>query len=103
MSQPFNKLITIQKIDELTEEWEDVFNVHCRVNKSKSDSEYTNAGAIQAKRSLVFEIRYFKQLEAISYNTQAYRVLFQDIPFNIEDFDDYKLQHKTVKLLGVSY
>jgi SPP1 family predicted phage head-tail adaptor len=103
MSKPFDRPITIQKIDELTEEWVDVYKVHARINKAKSDTEYLNAGAVKGKRNLTFEVRYFKALEDISYNTERYQVVYQGIPFNIVDYDDFMLQHKTVKLLGVSY
>ncbi len=103
MSRIYDKLISIQRINESTEKWEDWLTVHASINKSKGDSEYLNAGAIQAKRSLTFEIRYFEDLEDISYDLQMYRIVYQDISFNIEDFDDFMLQHKTVKILGVSY
>ena len=103
MSKVFERPITIQKIDEVTEDWIDVFKVHARINKAKSDTEYLSAGAVQGKRSLTFEVRFFKLLEDISYNTQSYRVVYQGVPFNIVDYDDFMLQHKTVKLVGVSY
>lgn len=103
MAKLFDRPITIQKINELTEDWEDVFKLHARINKAKNDSEYLNAGAIQAKRNLVFEVRYFAGLEDISYNLQTYRVVYQGVPFNLQDYDDYMLRHTTVKLVGVSY
>lgn len=103
MSTPFDRPITIQKIDELTEDWADVYKVHARINKAKSDNEYLNAGAIQAKKTLTFEVRYFTKLEDISLNLQDYRIVYQGVPYNIEDYDDFMLKHKTVKLLGVSY
>jgi SPP1 family predicted phage head-tail adaptor len=103
MAKLFDRPITIQKINEVTEKWEDVFKVHASINKAKSDDEYLSAGATQGKRNLTFEVRFFKALEEISYNTQLYRVLYQGVPFNIKDYDDFMLQHKTVKILGVSY
>lgn len=103
MSKPFDRPITIQKINELTEDWEDVYKVHASINKAKSNNEYLSAGAIQGKISLVFEIRFFKNLEVISNDMQGYRVVYNGTPYNITDYDDYKLLHKTVKLLGVSY
>jgi len=102
MGKPFDRPIIIQKIND-AEVWETVFNVHARVNKAKSDNEYLSGGATQGKRSLTFEVRFFKDIEDISYNTQLYRIVYQDVPFNIKDYDDYMLTHKTVKLLGVSY
>ena len=103
MPRVFDKLISIQRINETTEQWEDAYTVHAHVNKAKADNEYLNAGAIQAQRSLVFEVRYFKDLEDISFNLQTYRIMFNGVAFNIVDYDDYMLQHKTVKLSGVSY
>ncbi len=103
MSRLYDRPITIQKINELTETWEDIYRVHASVNKAKDDNEYLNAGAIRNKRSLMFEIRYFKDIEEISLNAQCYRIIFQDVPYNIESYDDFMLKHKTVKVLGVSY
>lgn len=103
MSRIYDRPITIQKINEATETWEDVFAVHARINKTKSDNETLNAGAIRTKKNLTFEIRYFADLEDISLNLQSYRIVYQGVPYNIVDYDDYMLTHKTVKILGVSY
>lgn len=103
MSRVYDKPITIQKIDEITETWADVFRLHARINKAKSDSEYLRAGAIRAKKSLTFEVRYFANLEDISLNLQSYRIVYKGVTYDIEDYDDYMFDHKTVKLLGVSY
>ena len=103
MSRVYDRPIIIQKIDEKTETWTNLYTTHACINKAKSDSEYLNAGAIRSKRSLIFEVRYFTDLEAISLDTQSYRILFQGVPYNIVDYDDFKLLHKSVKLLGESY
>lgn len=106
MSKTYDRPIIIQKVsDEATEKWVNVFNkpIHASINKAKNNDEFLNAGAIQSKRSLVFEVRYFADLEPISLDTQSYRIVYQGVPFNIVDYDDYMLKHKTVKLLGESY
>ena len=105
MSKLFDRPIKILKINEVTEEWEEVFEkpLHASINKAKSDGEYLSGGAIQGKRSLVFEMRYFKDLEDISFNLQCYRIIYQDRPYDIKDYDDFMEKHKTVKLLGISY
>lgn len=97
----YDKPITIQKIDKSTEAWSDLYNLHARVNKS-SGSEYLNAGANQSKATLVFEVRFFKELEDINYKRGSYRIVYRGRPFNITDYDDFQEEHKTVKLLGVS-
>ncbi len=101
--KPFDKPITIQKIDESTEQWSDLYNIHARINKSKPNNEYLSSGAIQGKRSLVFEIRYFKAIEDVSFNLSTYRIVYQGIPYDINDYDDFMESHKIVKLVGVSY
>lgn len=98
----YDKPIIIQKINENTEKWEDLYTLHARVNKSNG-SEYLNAGAIQSKSTRVFEIRFFKALEDIDDKRGSYRIIYRDRTYNITDYDDYLEQHKTVKLLGVSY
>ena len=103
MANLYDKPIVIQKRDEITEDWTTVFTPHAKINKGKTDDEYLSAGAVQGKRTLVFEVRYFKALEDISYNTQLYRIVYRGVPYNIKDFDDFMLEHKTVKILGVSY
>ncbi|MCD7800674.1 MAG: phage head closure protein [Ruminococcus sp.] len=97
----FDKPIILQKINE-DETWSDYISLHAHVNKTKQ-SEYLNAGAIQSKRTLTFTIRYSTVLEDIAYNTQNYRVLYNSNVFDINDYDDYQLLHKTIKLVGVSY
>lgn len=103
MARVFDKPITIQKLNVKAKQWEDVYKVHASINKAKSDNEYLSGGAIQTKKNLTFELRYFADLEDISLNLQLYRILYKRVPFNITDYDDYMLSHKTVKLLGVSY
>lgn len=103
MAKVFDRPVTIQKLNVKTKRWEDLYSVHASINKAKSDNEFLSAGAIQAKRNLTFEVRYFASLEDISLNLQVYRILYRDVPYNITDYDDFMLKHNTVKLLGVSY
>lgn len=98
----FDKPITIQRIDPDTEKWADLYKLHAYVNKS-GGSEYLNAGANQSKTTLVFEVRFFKDLEDIKYDRGSYRIVYRGRYFNITDYDDYQEKHLTVKLLGTSY
>lgn len=98
----FDKPIIIQKIDEISEQWANYYALHARVNKSNG-SEYLNAGANQSKSTLVFEVRYFKDLEKIDDSRGIYRIIYRGRTYNITDYDDYQEEHKTVKILGVAY
>lgn len=97
----YDKPIIIQKVSEATETWEDLYKLHASVNKSNG-SEYLSAGANQSKATLVFNVRYFKELEDINYDRGSYRIIYRGRFFNITDYDDYQESHSTVKLLGVS-
>lgn len=99
----FDRPIVIQKIDNKTEKWCNLYKLHAHINKNTADNKYLSAGAIQSKANLVFTVRYFKELENIFNNTQLYRILYNSITYEIVDYDDYLFKHKTVKLLGVSY
>lgn len=99
----FDRHIVIQKIDNKTEKWSDLYKLHAHINKNRIDNKYLSAGSIQSKANLVFTVRYFKELENIFTATQLYRILYNNIAYEIVDYDDYLFKHKTVKFLGVSY
>lgn len=103
MTKVYDKAITIERLDEATEEWAPLFGVHAHINKSKSDDQYLSSGSTHTRRSLTFEVRYFSLLETIAMNLQRYRVMYRGVPYALEDYDDYLERHKTVKLIGVSY
>lgn len=103
MAKVYDKPIEIQKLNTTEKRWETLYRLHASINKARNDNEYLSAGAIQAKRNLAFEVRYFRDLEDISLNLQLYRIVYRKVPYNIVDFDDFMLKHETVKLLGVSY
>lgn len=101
----FDKPIVIQKVDETTEKWSDLFRVHARINKAggAKRGEYISAGADQSKSYKVFDVRYFKALEDIDQNRGLYRIKYRDNVYNVVDYDDYLESHQTVRLLGESY
>ena len=98
----FDKPFTIQIQDENTELWSDWLKLHAYVNKTNGGSGL-NAGADQARTSLTFEVRYISVLEAIRYSTQRYRIVYRGHYFKVTDFDDFKEQHQTIKLVGEHY
>ena len=98
----YDKPITIQKIDEDTETWSDLWPLHARVNKT-TGSEFVEAGANQSQSTKTFELRYFAALEDVDYNRGLYRIIYRGHTFNIVDYDDYMESHQVVKLKAVSY
>lgn len=96
-----NHVVELQKLN-ASHQWEPVGKYHAGVNKS-SGKEYLSAGAVQSQLQLVFSLRYCSEIAAIRLNTQLYRIVYNGGTYKIADYDDYKEQHRSVRLLGVSY
>lgn len=98
----YNKPITLIKLNEDTNEWEDVgTTLHARVNKT-GGSEYLSSGAYQSKATLTFQVRYSSVVADIFLNTQLYRIRYAGAEYNVEDYDDFEERHREVKLVGVA-
>lgn len=98
----FDKLITIQKVDEDTGSWNDMWNLHADVNYAKS-SDYADAGSQRTSHSMTFRIRYFSGIKDVSHNTQLYRIIFEGDTFAIDGYDDFNLKHKVIRIKAVSF
>lgn len=98
----FDKPIVIQKIDQDTETWSDLWPLHARINKT-TGTEFVEAGADRSQSTKTFELRYFTDLEDVDFNRGLYRIMYRDHAYNIVDYDDYMEKHQTVRLKAVSY
>lgn len=98
----FDKPIVIQKINQDTEEWSDLWPLHARINKT-TGTEFVEAGADRSQSTKTFELRYFTELEDVDFNRGLYRIMYRDHAYNIVDYDDYMEKHQTVRLKAVSY
>ncbi len=95
--------VTVQRLNEETEEWSDVLHLHAiRVNRTGGGESF-NAGADQYHPTLTFEFRYCTDLEAVAYSPQIHRLIYRGHTFDVRNYDDYMEQHRTVKLVGMSY
>lgn len=98
----YDKPITIQVQDPVTEVWSDLKRLHATVNKTGGGSAF-NAGTDQYNASLTFKVRYAKALEDLAYNTQLYRIIYRGRAFKVVDYDDFMEQHREIKLVGEYY
>lgn len=95
--------ITIQRMDPKTEEWADLYHIHAlQVNKTGGGESYS-AGAEQYKPRLTFVVRWFRDLEDVYGRPQLHRILYRGRTYDIQDYDDFMEQHRTVRLVGVAY
>ena len=95
-----NHIIELQKLE--NNQWNTVGKLHAGVNKSDG-KEYLDGGAMQSQLQMVFDVRYCALIRDIRLNTQCYRILYDGGIYKVADYDDYKEQHRSVRLLGVSY
>ncbi|TFI13725.1 hypothetical protein E4P35_11020 [Thiopseudomonas sp. 4R-3cl] len=98
--------IRIEKRDEVTEQWVEYMPlVHAGINKNvrRTGYEVLSGGAIQIKRSLIFEVRYSPPVREIAHNTQLYRIIYDGEAYDVIDYDDFEERHQTVKLVGAYY
>lgn len=42
-------------------------------------------------------------MEDVVYRPQLYRIVYRGRTYNIQDYDDFMEQHRTVRLVGVAY
>lgn len=98
----YDKPISVQVLNEDTEQWGDLLRLHARVNKT-GGGQTLNAGADQFHATLTFEVRYSRVLETLRFKPQLYRVVYRGHTFKVVDYDDYMEQHRTVKIVGELY
>ena len=91
----------IQKLNEENNSYSDYYTCHSQVNKTNGN-EYLIAGAVSTKNKFTFVVRYCEELKNLQFDTQTYRIIFNDIIFNIVDADDFMQRHKTIKIIGES-
>lgn len=94
---------TIQLQDPDTEVWRDRLHLHAlQVNKT-GGGETFNAAAEQFRPRLTFEVRWSKVLEDVIHAPQLHRIVYRGRTYNIQDYDDFMEQHRTVRLVGEAY
>ena len=98
----FDKPILIQYKDREARQWVTFQRLHAHINATSSN-EYTSAGSTRSSYSLTFTVRYNHELKRIAHALQDYRVAWDGGFYRIASYDDYKLQHMTVKMVGENH
>lgn len=95
----YNKIIKIQKLDLTTEQWNDYCIAHANINKA-SGKEYFNARTEISNSTFNFTIRYNPSLGETIFNTEIYRIIYENKIFDIKKVDDFMLKHKELIIVG---
>lgn len=106
----FKHKIIIQKHTSSTDsignsilEWIDFKTVYAKINNLYGN-EYWQAVAHNQQNTVDFVIRWTKDLDILMNNKQLteYRILFKDIFYYIESFDNIQYKNKIVKIKAVN-
>lgn len=95
----YNKPILIQKLDEDTEKWNDYYSTHANVNKA-SGKEYFNASTNISASTYNFKVRYCEKLKELLFNTEIYRVVYENRCYDIKNIDRYAESKTELTIIG---
>lgn len=98
----YDKLIEIQRRDEVTESWSTFKKKLASINRTGGSESYSN-GVEKIHNRLNFEIRYDPDLFDLFSDPGGYRIIYRGNAFNLLSYDDYFEGHETIKLVGESY
>lgn len=96
----YNIPITIEKMDKQTEKYSEYYSCRAKVNKV-GGKEYENASSNISSSTFDFRIRYMHKIEEILFNTEIYRVKYNDRYFDIQNVDRFEESTTDVKIRGV--
>lgn len=97
----YNRIVQIQRVNN-DNQWIDHFKCHAAINK-RNGGEELEAGAMQSQETLQFDVRFCAKIAEIRHNTQLYQVIYNGSSYKIVDYDDFKEQHRNIRLQGVRY
>ena len=98
----FDKPILLQFKDREARQWVTFQRLHAHINTTGSN-EYTTAGSSRSSYSLTFTVRYNPELKKVAHSLQDYRIAWDGGFYRIRSYDDYKLQHVIVKMVGENH
>lgn len=102
--------IKIQKLNEDTEEWQDYYLskeaeknnnpvIHANINKVVG-KEYTQASTNISHSTFNFKVRYCEKLKDVIYNTEAFRVVYDNRIFDIKNVDHFEENKTELTITG---
>lgn len=80
--------ILIQKLNLDTEQYEAYHSTHANINKI-GGKEYTQASTNISNSTFNFKVRYSAMIEPVIFNTEIYRVVYNNRCFDIKNIDHY--------------
>ncbi len=95
--------VVLQKMNEETEAYEDVKKIHALQVNHRNGAESFDSAAGQYHLGLVFRFAWTRTIEAIRFDPQHYRLMYNGQAFAVTNYDDYMERHLYVNVTGVAY
>ena len=80
--------ILIQKLNLDTEVYEDYYSTHANINKV-GGKEYVQASTNISNSTFNFKVRYCALMDDVIFNTEIYRVVYNNRCYDIKNVDHY--------------
>lgn len=91
--------ILIQKLNLDTEAYEEYYKTHANINKT-GGKEYAQAATNISSSTYNFKIRYCEILKEVIYNTEIYRVVYENRCYDIKNIDRYAESKTEITIIG---
>lgn len=91
--------IKIQKLNLESEKYEDYYSTHANINKV-GGKEYTQASTNISHSTFNFKVRYCEKMKDVIYNTEAYRVVYDNRCFDIKNVDHFEENKTELTIIG---
>lgn len=91
--------ILIEKLNEDTEKWEEYYSTHANINKV-GGKEYTQASTNISNSTFHFKVRYCNKMKEVIYNTEKYRVVYDNRCYDIKNADRYGENKTELTIIG---
>lgn len=95
----YHRPILIQKLNLDTEKYEDYYFTHGNVNKV-GGKEYVNASTNISNSTFNFKVRYCKKMKDVIFNTEMYRILYDNRFFDIKNVDRFGEISNVLNIVG---
>lgn len=91
--------IKIEKLNTDTETYEEYYKTHANINKV-GGKEYEKASTNISASSFNFKVRYCEKMKDIIFNTQEYRIAYDNHYYDIKNVDHYGENKTELTILG---
>lgn len=80
--------ILIEKLNLDTEKWGEYYSTHANINKV-GGKEYEQASTNISNSTFNFKVRYCEKMKEVIFNTEIYRVVYENRCYDIKNIDHY--------------